>query len=113
MPNRAFPILFWLAIAFAFVMAVLPHPPEMPMSPTDKVQHIVAFAVLTVLGFAAYRAPLNLFCGLAAFGALIEAVQAIPALHRSSDLVDWMADVAAVAITLGITLTLRRLGLRY
>ena len=84
-------------MVFAFVMAVVPHPPMLPGEPSDKVQHIVAFIVLAVLGRLAYpqtRKRVLLF-GLMAFGALIEIAQAIPMLHRDADPFDWVADTAA------------------
>ena len=83
-------------------MAVLPHPPEVPGQPNDKVQHIIAFATLATLGSFAYpRITLpKLLAGLSLFGALIEIVQAIPALHRDSDVLDWIADTVAVAVVL-------------
>lgn len=95
--------LFWAAVIFAFVMAIIPQPPQLPGAPSDKVQHISAFAVLAALGVFAYSriGLLYLGVGLSLFGALIEVVQAVPALHRDSDIVDWIADtVAAVAILL-------------
>ena len=46
--------LFWAAAAFAFVMAVLPHPPNIPGNPNDKLQHIAAFATLALLGSFAF-----------------------------------------------------------
>jgi hypothetical protein len=83
-------------------MAVLPHPPEVPGSPSDKVQHIAAFATLSLLGSFAFprTALLRLLIGLSLFGAVIEVVQAIPALDRDSDVMDWIADTAAVAVVL-------------
>lgn len=95
-------LLFWGAALFAFVMAVIPHPPELPGNPSDKLQHIAAFATLGVLGVWAYArlSLLWLFAGLAGFGALIEIVQAIPVLHRDSDIKDWVADVIAAAVVL-------------
>jgi VanZ family protein len=89
--------IYWAAMLFAFVMAVMPHPPMLPGEPSDKVQHIVAFIVLAVLGRLAYpetRKRVLLF-GLMAFGALIEIAQAIPLLHRDADPYDWVADTAA------------------
>src|SRR5205085_9423502 len=79
-------ILFWAAAIFAFAMAIMPHPPELPGGPSDKVQHVAAFATLGVLGAWAYvETPvLALFAGLSFFGAAIELVQGIPALHRDS-----------------------------
>jgi len=74
-----------------------------PGEPSDKVQHIVAFLVLAALGRWAYPKTRKrmLLLGLMAFGALIEIVQAIPQLHRDSDLLDWLADTgAALAVFL-------------
>ena len=95
-------MIFWIAVCFAFVMAVLPHPPQLPGEPNDKVQHIIAFATLAALGsFAYFSAPIvRLLIGLSLFGALIEVVQGIPALHRDSDVMDWIADTAAVVVVL-------------
>jgi VanZ family protein len=102
--------LFWAAATFTFVMAVLPHPPRLPGEPSDKIQHIVAFATLTMLGSWAYSKtrPFKLLVGLSVFGALIEVVQAIPALHRDSDVVDWLADTIAVLVVLALVRALRR-----
>jgi VanZ family protein len=100
--SRSARTLFWAAAAFAFVMAVVPHPPEVPGEPNDKVQHIIAFATLSLLGSFAYpkAALTRLLVGLSVFGALIELVQAIPSLHRDSDVLDWLADTAAVIVVL-------------
>lgn len=83
-------------------MAVLPHPPEIPGEPSDKVQHVAAFATLALLGSFAYplTALTALLVRLSLFGAAIEIIQAIPVLHRDSDVLDWIADTAAVAVVL-------------
>jgi Na+/H+-dicarboxylate symporter len=109
--RRLLPFAFWGALLFAFVMAVLPQPPQLPGQPLDKVQHILAFAVLAGLAAAAYpRASLmKILLLLSAFGALIEFAQMIPALHRDGDWVDWAADVmAAGTILLLVALTRKR-----
>jgi hypothetical protein len=100
--SRTSRAIFWMAACFAFAMAVLPHPPEIPGEPNDKVQHIAAFATLALLGAFAYPRTLlfKLLAGLSLFGAFIEVVQAIPALHRDSDMLDWLADTVAVAVVL-------------
>lgn len=103
--------MFWAAAAFAFVMAVLPHPPELPGEPNDKVQHVAAFASLALLGSFAYPATalLQLLLRLSLFGAFIEVVQAIPALHRDSDMFDWIADtIAAGGVLLALAWARRR-----
>jgi VanZ family protein len=94
--------LFWGALAFTLVMALLPKPPHLPGDPSDKVQHIVAFAVLAAMASSAYprTGVVRVWAGLLVFGALIELLQAIPSLHRDSSLIDWIADCAAVTIVL-------------
>jgi VanZ family protein len=101
-PVPARRLLFWAAAIFAFAMAVVPHPPEVPGEPNDKIQHMVAFATLGFLGAWAYaRASLmRLFIGLSLFGAFIEIVQAIPLLQRDSDVKDWIADTIACGVAL-------------
>jgi VanZ family protein len=108
--DRLLRLAFWAALLFAFVMAVLPHPPEVPGDPSDKIQHIVAFAVLSGLAGIAYRRTSLLPIGirLSAFGALIEIVQAIPVLQRDSSLWDWIADSAAITVVLLIVAVIRR-----
>lgn len=108
---------FWGAMLFALVMASLPQPPQLPGSPSDKIQHVLAFAVLAGLAAGAYREAslLRLWAGLSAFGALIEIVQAIPVLHRDSDIVDWVADTLAAGLVLLAIALFRRIrgsGLR-
>ena len=108
--SQRLPILriaFWVAAVTALVMALIPHPPHLPGEPSDKVQHILAFLSLGALGSFAYPKtnPVYLGVGLSFFGALIEVLQLIPALHRDSDPVDWMADTTAVAL---IIILLRR-----
>ena len=100
--GRTARLLFCAAALFAFIMAVLPQPPELPGNPSDKIQHIAAFATLGALGIWAFprSASLRLMIGLSLFGALIEIVQAIPSLHRDSDPLDWLADTIACAIVI-------------
>ena len=95
-------LLFWGAALFALVMALLPHPPQVPGHPSDKVQHMVAFAALGTLGTLAYArvSAVRLILGLSLFGALIEVAQAIPMLHRDSDPLDWLADTVACGLVI-------------
>ena len=85
-------------------MALLPKPPEMPGEPGDKIQHMMAFATLGTLAAAGWRdRPLAVLFGwLAGFGAAIELFQAIPVLHRDAEWLDWLADMAAAAVALGV-----------
>ena len=101
-PRLLLRLLFWAAALFALVMALLPHPPHLPGNPSDKIQHVAAFATLGLLGSFAYRrvSALWLIAGLSLFGALIEVAQSIPALHRDSDPLDWVADTIACTVVL-------------
>jgi VanZ family protein len=101
---------FFVCAAVAFVMALLPQPPEIPGEPGDKVQHMAAFFTLGALAATGWRdrgLP-ALFAWLAAFGAAIELFQAIPALHRDADITDWLADMLAAAVALALVQLLIR-----
>ncbi len=102
---------FWSALLFAFVMAIMATPGPLQPSVNDKVNHILAFAVLSVLAAIAYpRANLiKIFVGLVIFGAMIELVQAIPALKRDADLMDLLADAISSGICLSVIAGVRRL----
>jgi VanZ family protein len=108
---RALRLAFWTVLAATFVVAIWPAPLRLPGEPSDKMQHILAFASLAALAIAAYRAasPLSIVAGLALFGALIELTQAIPALNRDADLLDWIADVAAVSAVVVVAAGWRRI----
>lgn len=99
------PILFWCALAFALTMAVLPHPPHLPIDRFgDKFEHALAFSVLALLGSMAYPRMSLFLIGerLSFLGAIIEVLQSIPDLHRDCDIKDWITDTLAVAIVLGL-----------
>ena len=99
---------FWAAALFAFVMAVVPHPIELPTS--DKVQHMAAFFVITALGCAGYRrlSRVKLMLAMIAFGAAIELAQMMPEIHRDAEWSDWLADIFAVLLALAIAHLLER-----
>ena len=102
MGSRSAKALFFAAALFALVMALVPHPPRLPGDPSDKVQHMIAFAVLGLLGGLAFPKVRTrwLIALLSLFGALIEVLQAIPVLHRDSDPLDWLADTIACGLVL-------------
>jgi VanZ family protein len=108
--SRWWRAAFWAAAAFALVMALLPHPVRLPSDPSDKVQHIVAFLTLGALGRMAYAKASGwaLLACLSLFGAAIELLQAIPALNRDSDVVDWLADTIAAGAAILAATRLRR-----
>ena len=96
---------FWLALAFAVLMAVLPKPPQLPLDRLgDKAEHIIAFAVLATLAQIGFDGTprWRIAERLSFVGAMIEVVQSIPALHRDCDIKDWLADTAVVLVVTAI-----------
>ena len=102
--------IFWVALAFTLTMAWLPHPPSLPGNPNDKLQHIAAFACLSLVGTAAFPSYSLTRLGerLSFLGAIIEVVQNIPALHRDCDIRDWLWDTIAIVIVLLAVSAFRR-----
>ena len=90
-------LLFWAAVLVSLVLALIPHPPQLPGHPSDKVQHFLAFVTMGIFGSLAYPrlGTLRLIVALSLFGALIEVAQAIPLIHRDSDPLDWLTDTIA------------------
>ena len=104
-------VLFAVALVTAVVFACLPQPPALPTDALgDKFHHIMAFAVLTALAAAGWpQVPRwQMIEHLSFLGALIEVVQAIPALHRDCDIRDWVADTLAIAVVTGLAALLSR-----
>jgi VanZ family protein len=103
-------VAFWLALAFAVTMALLPKPPPVLGEVGDKYQHMLAFSCLTVLASLGYgqAPPLRIAERLSFVGALIEVLQSIPALHRDCQIMDWVADTAAILVTLAIMMAVRK-----
>ena len=102
--------LFWLLLAFALTMALLPKPPNLPIDQFgDKFAHMLAFAALAGVANLGWRQIPAWRTGLqlSAFGALIEVLQMIQVLHRDADVRDWIADTAAIVVA---TLIARMLG---
>ncbi|MGN6375284.1 MAG: hypothetical protein ACTHMG_06985 [Sphingomonas sp.] len=103
-------VLLAVAVAIAVVMALLPHPPHLPIdSLGDKFEHSLAFVVLTVLAVGAFPQVRVRLIGerMSFLGALIEVFQSIPALHRDCDVLDWLTDTIAISVTLLIVLLIR------
>lgn len=101
-PLTVLRIAFWAAAALSLFMAELPKPPALPGDPTDKVQHIIAFATLAGLAAAAYPRTrlVAILLGLSAFGGAIEIFQMNPLVSRDASWWDWVADTVAAGAML-------------
>ena len=99
-----------MAFAIVCYFAVVPFPAPIERQFSDKFLHMLAFSTLTVLGTTAFRrtSPLVLAALLSASGAVIELVQMVASLNRNAEFLDWVADTAAVFITLASIYACRR-----
>jgi len=74
------------------VLALMPSPPSMITTGWDKSNHLLAFAVMAVLGCKAFpQRVVFTFLGLLAYGALIEILQSFTPT-RSAEWLDLFAD---------------------
>lgn len=95
--RRLASIALWLAVAVAYVAAVLPQAEAPHLGGSDKLDHMAAFFTVTMLARLAYPGMpvLRLFPLIGLFGAAIELSQALPFVHRDAEWGDWYADLAA------------------
>lgn len=93
-----FTVLFWGlvgAITFFLLLEVKPTPQTWPK---DKLEHAIAFALLTYLGVKAYpKYGLYICLGLAIYGGLMEQAQSLLTQTRTGSMEDWLADLAGIA----------------
>lgn len=90
-----------ISVAAILYLATTSEPYLVPASSYDKVNHLIAFAELTVLSRLAWPGthPIRLILLLIAFGLLIEIIQSqLP--YRDFSLADVVADAVGVVIGL-------------
>ena len=99
--------LFWLTFA---VLTYLFLVPQQYLAPEvfdwwDKLQHSLAFGVLTILGLLAHARTgsrvFQVIILLSIYGALIEVLQSLSG-WRYGEFRDWLADVLGVVIAWGV-----------
>lgn len=102
-------VIFAVALVGTLVAATLPQAVAPTLGDTDKVNHIIAFVVLSALAAWAFprTALVAIAAAMAALGGAIEGLQAIPALKRSAEWADWRADVVAAVVTLALVALVR------
>ena len=105
---KVLPVVFWLTLVFTMVMALLPQPPAV-LEVNDKLQHMAAFAALTLLAAVSFPKPRyrRIFVAMAALGAAIEVMQMIPSLQRDAQVSDWLVDCAAIIAALLLCAVIR------
>lgn len=107
--RRAFQAVFGGCLVLFLILAVLPVPPEIVPSLSDKAEHLLAFLLLGLLAhlgwptlsYLRFWLPL-----LALYGGLIELIQSfLP--YRSADPWDLFADLVGLALAWLLTCRLR------
>lgn len=101
-PRLLTVIAFWACLIGAYVFAILPGREAPSIFLWDKLNHMIAFFVVTILCRLAYpRLPVLLIALLmAGFGGAIELSQAVPFIHRDAEWNDWFADCGAAIVGL-------------
>ena len=92
-------LAFCAALIAVFVLSVLPAPYEPKLfSWQDKVEHLLIFCGLTLLGRAAWpRHSRAVVAGILVYGAAMELGQSLTT-YRMGDVRDWVADALGVAL---------------
>jgi VanZ family protein len=102
-------IAFYGTSALVAALSLAPSATLPPTSVGDKVEHVIAYAVLGLLGAArSGREMALLILGLAAFGSAIEILQTFSP-GRSPDLLDVVADIVGAGLGCGAAIALRRM----
>jgi VanZ family protein len=88
---------FLLCLIVVLALSLLPAQP-LPTTGWDKANHVLAFAVLAVLGCRSYpKRRIRVLLGLLAYGVLIELLQALTG-YRTAELLDVVADAVGLVI---------------
>lgn len=109
-PRRLRLGLYALAAAILFVLCVLPRADLPESGASDRVEHTVAWFVLTATGYLlAPNRRLAIPAFALAFGVLVEGAQGVMGLGRHADPLDLLADSLGVALAVGGYLAVRGL----
>lgn len=107
--RRLLRIAFYAAAALVAALSLAPSTTLPPTSIGDKMEHVIAYAVLGLLGAASSkRGVMRVILGLAVFGAAIEMLQTFSP-GRSPDPLDVAADIAGAGLGCGLAILLRHM----
>lgn len=101
---------FWLCALAVLALSLMPAVPHMPSTGWDKSNHLLAFAVLALLGCLAWPgSAVRTLTGLLAYGALIEVLQSL-LTYRFAEWADLLADAVGLVWGWGLAGLLRQRG---
>ena len=94
-----FQALLWILLTIVTYLLLIELKPTPQTWPTDKLQHVIVFVLLTYLGSKAYpKYWLYVGFGLASYGGLMELLQTAFTHTRTGNIADWMADLAGLLL---------------
>ena len=92
---------FWTCLLVVLFLALTPVDPNMPDTGWDKLNHLLAFAFLFILGRQSYPGNYtSLLIGLLCYGVMIEILQSLTS-YRSAEWEDLMADSMGLIVGWG------------
>ena len=106
--RNAWLALWLLGVAVLVVVCLLPSPDLPKLRVSDKLEHALAFALLSASAvqlFERGRALFAVACGLLALGIGIEFAQAVFTTTRAMEGADVVADAVGIVVGLSIALT--------
>ena len=108
--TRKIDIYATVVIAVLIGLATLTPVEELPaVSGSDKLYHLISFAILTLpIAVIRPKAGWVIFILSVVYGGAIELLQ--PLINRNCELVDFLADVAGVALGMAMSKALVRLS---
>jgi len=100
--QKGWRLAFFGCAAAVLVLALIPTPQALPSTGWDKSDHLLAFAVMGLLGLRAFPRNLGLsVAGLLAYGIIIELLQSLVP-YRDAEWRDVVADAIGIALAVGI-----------
>ena len=111
--SKLFKLIFWMALVGSYLLAIVPLDKAPVITPfSDKGNHFIAFAFLSVSLFYAYRVSyMKIALWMVAYGIWIEFTQYfIPS--RYAEFLDIVADVVGIVIGLIIIFLANRFAVR-
>jgi VanZ family protein len=106
--RRFLMVSFYAACALVGVLSLLPRATLPSLSIGDKVEHVIAYAMLALLGCTLFeRRRAAVILGLAAYGAVLELLQFL-APGRSPEIADGVADLIGACVGCGAAIALCR-----
>jgi hypothetical protein len=94
-------VAFWVTLGAVVLLTLAASEPTVSLL-NDKVAHLLGFFGLAAFGAASWglRSVVPLAIGLTILGGAIELLQATPLIARDAEFMDFVADVAGIALAL-------------